>query len=100
MKLILNISRGGVVDSNVHEYVCDGGMGCLLSGGYDTVPNYSGMLAYVMDGNVAKAKQTVERQLGNKSEDLRLRGEATFIPPSSCPPTARTAKLTTRPLHS
>ena len=72
----LNISRVDVIDSNVHEYVGDGGMGCLFAGGYESVPDYSGMLAYVMDGNAAKAKQAVERQIANKSDELRLRGEA------------------------
>ena len=42
----------------------------------DTVPDYSGMLAYVMDGNIATAKQSVEAQIGRKSEELRLHGEA------------------------
>jgi hypothetical protein len=72
----LNITYVGVVNSNVHEYVGDEGMGCLLAGGYDTVPDYSGMLAYVMDGNIAKAKQFVEIQIGRKSEELRLHGDA------------------------
>jgi hypothetical protein len=72
----LNITYVGVVSSNAHEYVGDGGMGCLLAGGYDTVPDYSGMLAYVMDGNIAKAKQSVEAQIGRKSEELRIHGDA------------------------
>lgn len=72
----LNVSYAGVVNSNAHEYVGDGGMGCLIAGGYDTVPNFSGMLAYVMDGNVAAAKQSVETQIGRKSEDLGLYGDA------------------------
>ena len=72
----LNISYDGVVNSNVHEYVGEGGLGCLLAGGYDTVPNHSGMLAYVMDGNITAAKKSVETQLGNKSKELRLRGKA------------------------
>lgn len=70
----LNITYAGVVNSNAHEYVGDGGMGCLLAGGYDTVPDYSGMLAYVMDGNIATAKQSVESQIGRNFEELRLHG--------------------------
>ena len=72
----LNVPYGGVPSPNVHEYVGDGGMGCLLAGGYNTVPNYSGMLAYVMDGNIATAKRSVEKQLANKSAEMRLRGDA------------------------
>jgi hypothetical protein len=71
----LNITYVGVLNSNVHAYVGDEGMGCLLAGGYDTVPDYSGMLAYVMDGNIAQAKQFVETQIGRKSEELRLHGD-------------------------
>lgn len=71
----LNVPYGGVPSSNAHEYVGEGGMGCLLAGGYNTVPCYSGMLAYVMDGNIATAKRSVEKQLAAKSRDLRLRGE-------------------------
>jgi hypothetical protein len=72
----LNITRVGVVDSNAHEYVGDEGMGCLLAGTYDAVPDYNGMLAFVMDGNVARAKQSVETQIGRKSHELLLDGEA------------------------
>lgn len=72
----LNISRGGILDSNVHEYIGDGGLGCLLAGSYECVPNYSGMLAYVMDGDAAEAKQAVEKQVGHKAKELLLRGEA------------------------
>ncbi|MBE0543416.1 MAG: hypothetical protein IH623_18895 [Verrucomicrobia bacterium] len=74
----LNVPYGGVPSPNVHEYVGDGGMGCLLAGGYNTVPNYSGMLAFVMDGNIATAKRAVEKQLARRSEELCLRGEAKF----------------------
>ena len=72
----LNVPYGSVPSPNVHEYVGDAGMGCLLTGSYNTVPNYSGMLAYVMDGSVATAKRSVEKQLAAKSGDLRLRGKA------------------------
>ena len=81
----LNISYGGTPDSNAHEYVGDGGMGCLLAGGYDTVPDHSGMLAYVMDGNVAAAKRSVETQIGRKSEELRLRGDIRIHPSDLMP---------------
>ena len=72
----LNITRVGIPDPNVHEYVGDGGMGCLLAGDYDAIPNQSGMLAYVMDGNITTAKRSVGKQLANKSGELRLRGDA------------------------
>jgi len=72
----LNVTYVGVVNSNAHEYVGDAGMGQLLAGGYDTVPDYNGMLAYVMDGNIATAKQSIEAQIGRKSEELRLHGDA------------------------
>jgi hypothetical protein len=72
----LNVPYGGVPSPNAHEYVGDGGMGCLLAGGYNTVPNYSGMLAYVMDGDIVTAKRGVEKQLANKSTELRLRDGA------------------------
>lgn len=81
----LNVPYGGVPSPNVHEYVGDGGMGCLLAGGYNTVPSYSGMLAYVMDGNVATAKRAVEKQLANKSTELRLRGDAKIHPSAFMP---------------
>jgi hypothetical protein len=72
----LNVSYGSTVTSNAHEYVGEGGMGCLLDGGYETVPDYSGMLAYVMDGNIASAKKAVEAQMAKKSDELSLQGEA------------------------
>jgi len=82
----LNITYVGAVNSNAHEYVGDGGLGCLLAGGYDTVPNYSGMLAYVMDGNIAAARKFVETQIERKANELRLQGNA-MIHPSSLMPT-------------
>lgn len=81
----LNVAYGGVVNSNAHEYVGDGGMGCLLAGDYSTVPNFSGMLAYVMDGNIAKGKQAVETALQRKSDELRLRGDARIHPSDLMP---------------
>lgn len=81
----LNVPYGGVPSPNTHEYVGEGGMGCLLAGGYDTVPDYRGMLAYVMNGNVATAKRSVERHLVNKSEELRLRGDAKIHPSAWMP---------------
>ena len=72
----LNVSYGGAVRPDAHEYIGEGGMGHLLADGYESVPNFNGMLAYVMDGNVATAKQAVERQLVNKFEVLQLSGEA------------------------
>ncbi len=81
----LNVPYGGVPSSNAHEYVGEGGMGCLLAGGYNTVPNYSGMLAYVMDGNVTAAKQSVEAQIARKSGELRLRGPAKIHPSTLMP---------------
>jgi hypothetical protein len=71
----LNITYVGVTNSNAHEYVGDEGMGCLLAGGYDTVPDYSGMLAFVMNGNIATAKRSIEAQIKRKSEELRLHGK-------------------------
>lgn len=81
----LNVPYGGVPSPNVHEYVGDGGMGCLLAGGYNTVPNYSGMLAYVMDGNIATAKRSVEKHLASKSEQVRLHGDAKIHPSAWMP---------------
>jgi hypothetical protein len=72
----LNISYGSAVSSNAHEYVGEAGMGCLLAGSYESVPDYSGMLAFVMDGNVVSAKKSVEAQLDRKSGELSLQGES------------------------
>jgi hypothetical protein len=81
----LDITRVGVCDPNVHEYVGDEGMGCLIEGSYDSLPNQSGILAYVMDGNLATAKRSVEKQLANKSIELRLRGDAKVHPSEFMP---------------
>ena len=85
----LNIAYVGKIKSNALEYVGDGGMGCLLAGGYETIPDFSGMLAYVMDGNVATAKKSVETQIERKSDELRLHGDAKIhsstLMPSSGP---------------
>jgi len=72
----LNVSYGTAVRSEAHAYVAEGGMGHLLAGGYESVPNFNGMLAYVMDGQLAKAKDAVEKQLASKSGELQLVGEA------------------------
>lgn len=81
----LNISEW---ESNAYDYVGDEGMGHLLAGGYTSELDFSGMLGFVMDGNVASAKRSVEKQLANKSAELRLHGEAkihssTFMPKGS-----------------
>src|SRR5262249_19822067 len=68
----LNIIHVGALNSNAYEYVGEGGLGCLLAGAYETVPDYCGMLAYVMDGNIIKAKQAVEKQMANKAKEMRL----------------------------
>ncbi len=72
----LNISRVGVLDSNVHEYLGDGRVGASACWWLSFSSHHRGMLAFVMDGNVVKAKQAVEKQLKNKSEELQLYGEA------------------------
>lgn len=81
----LNIIHVGVLNSNAYEYVGEGGMGCLLAGAYESVPDYRGMLAYVMDGNVTKAQQAVEKQLANKFQELRLDGQAKIRPSGLMP---------------
>lgn len=85
----LNVPYGDAVHSEAQAYVGDGGMGYLLAGGYNTVPDHSGMLAYVMDGNIAAAKKSVETQIERKSDELRLHGDAKIhsstLMPSSGP---------------
>lgn len=81
----LNVPYGDSVHSEAQAYVGDGGMGHLLAGGYDTVPDHSGMLAYVMDGNIAIAKRSVEKHLASKSEQVRLHGDAKIRPSAWMP---------------
>jgi hypothetical protein len=43
------------------------------------------MLAYVMDGNIATAKLSVEKHLARKSEQVRLHGDAKIHPSAWMP---------------
>lgn len=81
----LNISRVGVLDSNVHDYAGPEGLGHLLAGGYHSSHDRSGMIAFVMDGNISTAKQSVEKQLDRKADELRLLGAAKIHPSALMP---------------
>jgi len=84
----LNIPYDGRIKPNADEYVGEGGMGCLLAGHYETVPNFSGMLAYVMDGNPASARRAVDQTLQRMNTQLGLTKTAR-IEPSNFSPKSR-----------
>ena len=68
----LNVPYAGSVSTNANEYVGGGGMGCLVNGQYQSAPSFSGMLGYVMDGNVTAARAAIDSVLPAKAVTLSL----------------------------
>lgn len=68
----LRIPRTKGVSSNCSEYVGQGGMGRFISGKYAPTQSNGTMVGYVMDGNVAKAKQGIVDQIWKQRLKLRL----------------------------
>ena len=81
----LNIPYEKGVKVNADEYIGDGGMGCLLAGQYETAPSFSGMLAFVMDGKLAKAKAAVEAAILQSAKELKLQGPHQIRPSNLMP---------------
>jgi hypothetical protein len=69
----LTIPYGDRVKSNADEYVGDGGMGCLYEGRYESVLSFSGMIGYLMNGDMASAKRAIEDVLRQNVAKLHLK---------------------------
>jgi len=68
----LNVQRNHRFKSLAGEYVGKKGMGCFLSGQYQSGGNVGGMLGYVMTRTIDSALQSINRQLADNHEELRL----------------------------
>jgi hypothetical protein len=68
----LNVPRNDSITTNATKYVGTAGMGCLVNGQYQNAPSFSGMLAYVMDGNVTAARSAINRALPAQAATLGL----------------------------
>jgi hypothetical protein len=72
----LNIPYYNYLKSNADEYVGDEGMGCLFDGRYESVPSFSGMIGFLMNGDAASAKQAIEDILQKNIDRLCLKPTA------------------------
>ena len=69
----LNVTRSGSTRSHATEYVIRGMMR-FITGQYASRVRHGGMLAYVMDGNVARAINDVSAVIGRRHEELGVEG--------------------------
>jgi hypothetical protein len=52
----------------------------FVTGKYGAGGSFSGMLGYVMDGALARARGAVDRAIGREAERLCLRGPRRIVP--------------------
>jgi len=81
----LNIPYDTGVASNVGEYVGSSGMGCLVNGQYQSAPSLSGMLGYVMNGDVKSARSAIDNALKKNAAVLHLCKCSNLQVPKSIP---------------
>jgi hypothetical protein len=84
----LNVETETGFRSGAGAYVGDEGMGCFISGQYQSGGNIGGMLGYVMTRTIEDAIASINQQLGPHRNVLRLREpfafqESTIIPGES-----------------
>lgn len=68
----LNVTKSGSTRSYATEYVIHGMMR-FITGRYASQVQHSGMLGYVLDGNVAGAIRRVSAAIGKRCEELSMR---------------------------
>jgi len=65
------LGKDGSIRSEAGDYVGPGGMGCFLSGQYDGGGLSGGMIGYVMDGEVSKARTAVDDAIFAEKKNLK-----------------------------
>lgn len=68
----LNVQYDSGFRDEASKYVGESGMGCFISGQYPTTCDCSGMIGYVMDGNVPKTIAAININLVTCKTQLRL----------------------------
>lgn len=58
--------------ANTSEYTGDDGMMCFVTGKYSRGLPHGGMIGYVLDGNVTKAKTAINKSIRKNSARLKL----------------------------
>jgi hypothetical protein len=76
----LNVHRRGRVHHGAGAYVGKDGMMCFVTGKYASGLRKGGMLAYVMDGDVASAREAVSRFIDRRRLPLRLGLLTGYVP--------------------
>ena len=77
----LNIlGSDGSIRSEAGEYIGVGGMGCFTSGQYQGGGMCAGMIGYVMNGDVATARQSVRTALLQSASELALMQPKDLVP--------------------
>ncbi len=69
---LLNVQTDHGFESLAGKYVGKGGMGCFVSGQYQSGGNVGGMLGYVMTRTIDSAIDSINRQLADKHARLQL----------------------------
>lgn len=59
----LRVPYGKTLSNNISAYVGKVGMGCFVTGQYAAGLPHGGMIGYVMDGNVARAKALLKKRI-------------------------------------
>lgn len=68
----LRVPYGKTLSNNIAAYVGKAGMGCFVTGQYAAGLPHGGMIGYIMDGNVARAKVLLKKRIGLEAANLLL----------------------------
>jgi hypothetical protein len=71
-KKLNTTSPGGKRKSQAGDYVGKEGMGCFVDGRYASYQCAGAMVGYVMDGDCAKAKRSINKSIEKKADSLRV----------------------------
>jgi hypothetical protein len=78
----LNVVKDGVTRAYASEYVTFG-MLRFVSGQYSKAVRHGGMIAYVLDGNVARAMINIENNMRRQHAALGMTAPGSFLPSTS-----------------
>ena len=84
----LNVVKGGETRSYASEYVALG-MVRFVTGQYSKAVRHGGMVAYVLDGNVARAIANIENNIRRQHAALGMTAPGSFLPSTSLKGDAR-----------
>lgn len=94
----LNVVKDGATRAYASEYVTFG-MLRFVTGQYSKAVRHGGMIAYVLDGNVARAMTNIENNMRRQHSALGMTAPGSFFPSTSLKGDARARETHHRRAH-